>query len=251
MIQDLVKFSDERVRSLRNWQTSDIALWLKTTGIVYEDCRNLASRFQEKKLRGADLETITQVDLIRVLRIVNTSVRRQLWESILRLRETINGLEAIRLEEQEAKRLITVNAISSDKKEGLKLRKGDLKLVRAVAQDHLKAMLSTETCSVCFEESSSVLILACGHSQCRTCLATFFRKAIKDRSLMPPKCCQIELDTQVVQDLLTEAEAKTFRQRYFELSAKNFAYCPDQKCSTFISLDPVINLDIGEVPCPK
>ncbi|GAB5372825.1 hypothetical protein AAMO2058_001697700 [Amorphochlora amoebiformis] len=287
---------DKRFHALSKWRTSDVILWLRTTGIGRGDNgRELVARFQEEKLQGPDLLTLTQRDLIRVLKIVSTPLRLELWKCILELRETTDSLEANSLEEQDAKELLSISTISSDKKKGLQIHKSDLQLVRAVTEDHLHAMLSRETCSACLDESSSMFMLACGHCQCRTCLTTFFRTAIKDISVMPPKCCKIELDTKIVQqecfypasqrkiihrtcqpsihvdmlqkqswwfsqprskyiltqELLTEAEAKTFRQRLFEVSTKRFTYCPAQNCASFISLDPIITLRIRKILCPR
>eukprot|EP00954_Amorphochlora_amoebiformis_P021304 1345533-Amorphochlora_amoeboformis.AAC.1 len=90
---------DKRFHALSKWRTSDVILWLRTTGIGRGDNgRELVARFQEEKLQGPDLLTLTQRDLIRVLKIVSTPLRLELWKCILELRETTDSLEANRSE---------------------------------------------------------------------------------------------------------------------------------------------------------
>ena len=60
-----------------------------------------------------------------------------------------------------------------------------------------------------------------------------FRKACKDETLMPPRCCNpIQLSSALPD--LTEEEVELFKLKYEEWSTPNRVYCPIKTCSAFI-----------------
>jgi hypothetical protein len=112
------------------------------------------------------------------------------------------------------------------------------------------ANLFKGACYVCFEQSS-LLELPCDktHSMCYKCLVDFFRHALRDRSLLPPRCCQIELDPQLAECLLGRAEElEKFWRMYNESVATRKLFCP-APCGAMIVLDSLPE-DEAEVVCP-
>lgn len=57
-------------------------------------------------------------------------------------------------------------------------------------------------CVSCADDQSPVLMLPCGHIYCRNCMSTLFEMSLKDRSLIPIKCCNIAVDENCFQDFL-------------------------------------------------
>ena len=102
----------------------------------------------------------------------------------------------------------------------------------------LKKLPMIEQCHVCFADNGPGFSFACEHAQCVDCMRQHLRVALHDRSLLPLKCCEIEIDMSVLpQMLLTPAEAALLASRTQEVSATNKMYCPN--CSRFINLDLV------------
>eukprot|EP00026_Physarum_polycephalum_P004609 Phypoly_transcript_04631.p1 GENE.Phypoly_transcript_04631~~Phypoly_transcript_04631.p1 ORF type:complete len:366 (+),score=36.71 Phypoly_transcript_04631:536-1633(+) len=107
-------------------------------------------------------------------------------------------------------------------------------------------------CSACLESNLQVFDLACDHSYCIPCTAELFSQAIKDHSLMPPSCCDTEIDPNLAFELLDLPSAHEFAQHYTQVTAKNKMYCPNSRCSQFINLDVIeASPESSELQCPK
>ncbi|KAF2657045.1 hypothetical protein K491DRAFT_691415 [Lophiostoma macrostomum CBS 122681] len=73
----------------------------------------------------------------------------------------------------------------------------------------------------------------CGGAFCTSCVKDMFVKACKDKSRMPPRCCN-QFQLHVARPFLTDVEAAEYREKYEEWSTPNPFYCPVPTCSAFI-----------------
>mmetsp|Transcript_13921 Transcript_13921/g.19932 ORF Transcript_13921/g.19932 Transcript_13921/m.19932 type:complete len:555 (+) Transcript_13921:328-1992(+) len=92
-------------------------------------------------------------------------------------------------------------------------------------------------CNVCFEESRRGFILPCAHPYCVQCMTSYFQRALQDMSLLPLRCCEIEIDIQAAPLLMSKSDAMHLLARSSELQVTNKMYCPT--CNQFINLDLV------------
>lgn len=87
-------------------------------------------------------------------------------------------------------------------------------------QAHLSSPRKQSTCVCCEDASLRLNLLPCGHLYCKECLRTMFEMSLKDRSLIPVKCCKVDVDLglhlkvlkrddqQAYADALEEAQVK-------------------------------------------
>ena len=88
--------------------------------------------------------------------------------------------------------------------------------------------------------------LPCDHVYCIKCLQDLFKRAMKDETLMPPRCCQKMIPIDLAQ--LTSTEIEVFFEKQLEYSSDERLYCSKPSCSAFIS--PIHIVD-GIGFCPK
>ena len=74
----------------------------------------------------------------------------------------------------------------------------------------------TEKCSGCYEIASEYTAFSCKHVNCYRCLKELFLHALKDRSLVPLKCCRVEIDFSAYKTLLTPSEQRKLESFYTE-----------------------------------
>jgi hypothetical protein len=86
----------------------------------------------------------------------------------------------------------------------------------------------------------------CGHSYHGECLKELFMAAIKDESLMPPRCCAQKIPLDLLR--MTLSEKQKFEEKLLEHSTVDRLYCSQPSCSTFIDPKSIVN-SIGT--CPK
>jgi hypothetical protein len=103
-----------------------------------------------------------------------------------------------------------------------------------------------ERCNVCYEENIKGVLLACDHPYCVPCLRNLFQTVLADSSLLPIRCCEIEIDTSIALILLSRKDSEALIRRIDEFEAKNKMYCPT--CGTFVNLDH-IDQCITEIFC--
>lgn len=101
---------------------------------------------------------------------------------------------------------------------GLKLGISENSIVSKLQKHNVN--IERSICNVCFEVEH-IVKLACDHSMCIQCLSTLFRKSCSDYSLMPPKCCQLEIDCHLVDHLLNKKEAQLVRFSCNGISEEN------------------------------
>jgi IBR domain, a half RING-finger domain len=87
-----------------------------------------------------------------------------------------------------------------------------------------------------FQRQQNILYThSCGHINCKGCLKQLFRTALRDITMLPLRCCEVEIDLTPVKSILNEDEAALLLQRNSESKVKEKMHCP--QCNLFINLD--------------
>ncbi|KAF8519007.1 hypothetical protein BU17DRAFT_76032 [Hysterangium stoloniferum] len=90
-------------------------------------------------------------------------------------------------------------------------------------------------CVVCDDPADSTdLVVPCGHVYDIQCAVELFEHASKDESLMPPRCCRLEIPVGLVAPHLSAKSRALFLEKLREHQTPNRLYCPDPTCSRFI-----------------
>ena len=90
-------------------------------------------------------------------------------------------------------------AMNQEQQNGVEEQKGGAAEEDEDAKTPLPEMLSLaliSTCDVCYDTDVRGFIYGCKHSHCFGCAQQHMLNAKKDISLLPPKCCNIEIDLQ-------------------------------------------------------
>ncbi|KAJ3149816.1 hypothetical protein HDU89_003573 [Geranomyces variabilis] len=112
-------------------------------------------------------------------------------------------------------------------------------------------LVATGRCVICLESAAAadLVALQCGDKHHKDCLATLVNRSTVDRSLMPPRCCQIEIRDKVIRDAVPSREYDNFASKRIEFQTPNPTYCSAAECSAFFVPGKDIVCDIGT--CPK
>lgn len=103
-------------------------------------------------------------------------------------------------------------------------------------------------CNSCMETTSKGYKLKCKCFYCVGCLKELFLNSIKDFSLMPPRCHQIEIDLSLTENFLTIEEILIINEKLEEFKCKNRFYCQKETCSKFINFEKLNDkIDIIEI----
>lgn len=88
-------------------------------------------------------------------------------------------------------------------------------------------------CVACYDRfgGREVATLKCSHYWCKECLERRF-SICKDRSMYPPKCCDVEIPVQP--GFMDRACIKKYEERKLEWDTKHPIYCSYTKCAKFI-----------------
>ncbi|EHA19664.1 hypothetical protein ASPNIDRAFT_179760 [Aspergillus niger ATCC 1015] len=114
----------------------------------------------------------------------------------------------------------------------------------------LEKSAATETqCCVCYESfyTHKVTRLDCNHKYCNDCLKDLFRRATKDSTLFPPRCCRMPIHLEIVQKHMSETEISDFRSAEIEFATTDRTYCCNASCGKFILPH---NITAGRAQCP-
>ena len=101
----------------------------------------------------------------------------------------------------------------------------------------LESLPFVEQCHTCFEDQVPGYTFVCQHAQCIPCTRRLFQVALRDKTILPLRCCKTPIDMNLAIQLLKEEDAQLLLQRVAEINAKNKLFCPT--CSTFHNLDLV------------
>ncbi|THY34360.1 hypothetical protein D6D01_01960 [Aureobasidium pullulans] len=103
-----------------------------------------------------------------------------------------------------------------------------------ISDDKGKALVE---CVACEDQlpPKDLILAACGHCYCGTCLDMVFNAAVLDESLYPPSCCEnTPLPIEHAKRFLEPGMVETFNAKGVEFSTVDRTYCSDPTCSTFI-----------------
>jgi hypothetical protein len=93
------------------------------------------------------------------------------------------------------------------------------KLAKAFPRQKVK-----KNCEVCRELVEMYSLFPCGHNYCNMCIAKVFQSAIGDRSLIPIKCCRVEIDQNLAEYVLSTDDFNKFREILHEVETKEKMY---------------------------
>ncbi|TCD67542.1 hypothetical protein EIP91_012296 [Steccherinum ochraceum] len=90
-------------------------------------------------------------------------------------------------------------------------------------------------CIICGDTiAGRVIQTLCGHTFDLDCIESMFRRATRDESLFPPRCCQISIPLPDVENYLDSELVSLFEQKSVEFSTPNRVYCHHPTCSVFL-----------------
>jgi hypothetical protein len=106
-------------------------------------------------------------------------------------------------------------------------------------------------CTACGDQFNTTLtVLApCRHVYCRACIVDLVRSAMTDETLMPPRCCRMEIPIRLVGTVLDSDEMARFIAKHREFGTANRLYCQVPECSAFIG--EASSVPGESVACPK
>lgn len=98
-------------------------------------------------------------------------------------------------------------------------------------------LAACEICTKLVTPDGTLEPCRCRTKWCNDCIRKVFLRAIKEPAAMPPKCCNPRRMFLIHLALpgLSSQEAATYRDRFDEWSASVKIYCPNPRCSAFIS----------------
>ena len=137
----------------------------------------------------------------------------------------------------------------------LKWSAGDAR--RIIGHKHNLTKSLSKTCVVCDEKTYFYAEAPCKdcHVHCSDCLTKLFTNAMLDRSLLPVRCCKVEMDQNLARYVLTVEDFEKFAQIQYEEQTVNKMYCSNVKCAAFLDLDRLMDLglvdDDHKFQCPS
>ncbi|KAF8323990.1 hypothetical protein DL93DRAFT_2176131 [Clavulina sp. PMI_390] len=102
--------------------------------------------------------------------------------------------------------------------------------------DRNSCCLSRVRCTACNDNTTTLksIIAPCSHPYCNGCITELFTSAMTNETLMPPRCCRVEIPLTLVARLLGVLLVGRFTAKVQEFGTKNRLYCPISTCSAFI-----------------
>ncbi|KIJ55708.1 hypothetical protein M422DRAFT_151942 [Sphaerobolus stellatus SS14] len=104
-------------------------------------------------------------------------------------------------------------------------------------------------CVVCDDDAAGAkgLLFPCKDAYDIKCAIELFQHAMRDESLMPPRCCRMEIPAGQVLPYLRQQEREIFMEKRQEYSTLNRLYCPRATCSKFMGS---CEGEVRNVTCP-
>ena len=97
-------------------------------------------------------------------------------------------------------------------------------------------------------DSKHLAKLPCGYAYCNGCLEYVFRRAMRDETAYPPRCCYHTISLKTVRRHLPNTLVRDFREKQLELATKDKIYCHKPTCSAFIAPHSIHN---GQAICQR
>jgi hypothetical protein len=79
-------------------------------------------------------------------------------------------------------------------------------------------------CEICQELVERYSLFPCGHNYFNMCITKVFKSAIGDRSLIPIKCCRVEIDQNLAEYVLETYDFNRFQESLHEVDTKKKMY---------------------------
>lgn len=79
-------------------------------------------------------------------------------------------------------------------------------------------------CVCCSDDRRCILKFPCGHLYCKICIGTLFKMALKDRSLIPVRCCDTPIDQSLTHLVLNDEDQRAYAEALEEVQAKRKMY---------------------------
>jgi hypothetical protein len=259
---DFFEISLKSGKSCYQWNTDKVVKWLNS--VCLEEYIDI---FIENEIDGHTLLELTIDDLYNFLKIKSLRKRKILWNEIIKLKER-EGVSDFSLALKKHIEELKENNPTDDY--AFCLHKNELNNVIDVVKDSLFSSIididnynilksekfinkiisiNEKECNSCFEKNINVINLPCSHIYCDCCMRNLFLLSLNDISLLPVRCCKIEVDINMAKELLTRDDFNKLCMRYLEQITINKIYCPNKLCSQLIILDK-INF-IENIVCPN
>lgn len=122
-----------------------------------------------------------------------------------------------------------------------------------------KCSAEPATCSACCDDGQCIRFPCGNHLFCAQCLFQQVRHGLRDRSMLPLRCCRVEVQPgdavdRAVAQMLSEESREKYQETMMMKIAKDVMYCPRADCGALIVLDDFrassLTLD-GPHGCPK
>ena len=103
----------------------------------------------------------------------------------------------------------------------------DIRITRAMARRIAAQPEPQKECAVCLENQpvSRIYTTPCNHPYCHTCVFAMFTDALRDDTLFPPKCCQMELPIDSIRATLGVDLVLRSSRKLVEVRTIDKTYC--------------------------
>lgn len=106
-------------------------------------------------------------------------------------------------------------------------------------------------CAACYENTTSGVGLTCSHFYCYSCLRLQYQNALKDRALLPLRCCGIQMDFSVPEQVLSSSDLAKLRRLEYEEQESFSMVCPNVECAAQLNLQVVFGAKLQKgFSCP-
>lgn len=121
---------------------------------------------------------------------------------------------------------------------------------RSDAKNRENSVADIIECVACSEVRPVIWILisACGHSYCFSCVPNLCTICTSDEQFFPPRCCRHPMDLEKGKAHLPRPTQILFDQKALEYTTPNRTFCCNPHCSTFV---PPKNYQRDRAVCPK
>jgi hypothetical protein len=119
-------------------------------------------------------------------------------------------------------------ATSSRNHEEMELRFSKLRL------EQLEVTQPRAECNVCFTGTKKYITAPCQDVYCYDCITHLFVSATTDQTLLPVRCCKLDISPDMINGILTARQRDAFDLSFLEYTTLNPVYCRIPTCSAFI-----------------
>mmetsp|Transcript_122336 Transcript_122336/g.237984 ORF Transcript_122336/g.237984 Transcript_122336/m.237984 type:complete len:567 (-) Transcript_122336:70-1770(-) len=125
-------------------------------------------------------------------------------------------------------------------------------------RENPKSQAELGKCVACCEKLQCIRFPCGQHIFCAKCLFDMASMAIKDRTMIPLRCCKQKVEPGdkvdlAIGQLLPEVGRQKYQEAMLLKASQNVMYCPQPDCGALIVLDHIVQakVDDGPIGCPK